>query len=183
MHGFTARGCCAPHAPLLPRARTLNDVGTEQSPSGSSARTKTGAPGWANHFETEIGRPRELLAPSLLLLLSESPGHGYDLMERLRPLGFDWGGPGPIYRELRALEDAGFVASDWFVGQSGPGRRVYEITRSGRESLDRSVAGVLGLQRLLAEYQVRLGAIARPLALSAARRRHRVLGSRDGSPA
>lgn len=61
----------------------------------------------ANHFETEMGRPRELLAPSLLLLLAEAPGHGYELMDRLRPLGFDWGGPGPIYRELRTLEDAG----------------------------------------------------------------------------
>ena len=47
----------------------------------------------ANDFETEMGRPRALVAPSLLLLLAEAPGHGYELMERLRPLGFDWGGP------------------------------------------------------------------------------------------
>lgn len=114
-----------------------------------------------------------MLAPSLLLLLTESAGHGYELMERLRPLGFDWGGPGPIYRELRSLEEGGFVASSWFVGQSGPGRRVYEITPSGREALDRSVAGVLGLQRLIAEYRARHGAIVppRPIAASVARRR------------
>jgi PadR family transcriptional regulator PadR len=136
-----------------------------------------------NHFETEMGRPRELLAPSLLLLLAESPGHGYELMERLRPFGFDWGGPGPIYRELRSLEDAHLVTSDWFVGQSGPGRRVYEITASGRESLDRSVVGVFGLQRLIAEFQARLQAMAppRPLATNGPRRRsaHRV---RSGGP-
>jgi PadR family transcriptional regulator PadR len=127
----------------------------------------------ANHFETEMGRPRELLAPSLLLLLAESAGHGYELMERLRPLGFDWGGPGPIYRELRSLEDAGLITPGWFVGQSGPGRRVYEITPLGRESLDRSVAGIHGLQRLIAEYEVRARAIARPRPLAArgARRR------------
>lgn len=138
----------------------------------------------ANHFETEMGRPRELLAPSLLLLLAEAPGHGYELMERLRPLGFDWGGPGPIYRELRTLEDAGLIGSDWFVGQRGPGRRVYEITPSGRESLGRSVAGVLALQRLIAEYQVRVRAIARPTPLAAgrARRRRHVSTTRnDGS--
>lgn len=136
----------------------------------------------ANHFETEMGRPRELLAPSILLLLSESPGHGYELMERLRPLGFDWGGPGPIYRELRSLEDVGLITSDWFVGQSGPGRRVYDITLSGRHSLDRSIAGVLALQRLLAEYQVRMRAIARPrpLAASGPRRRRRVPPARNG---
>ena len=121
----------------------------------------------ANHFETEMGRPRELLAPSFLLLLAESPGHGYELMERLRPLGFDWGGHGPIYRELRSLEDAGLITSDWCVGQSGPGRRVYEITASGRESLDRSVAGIRDLQRFIAEYEVRARRIARPKALAA----------------
>lgn len=138
----------------------------------------------ANHFETEMGRPRELLAPSLLLLLAEAPGHGYELMDRLRPLGFDWGGPGPIYRELRTLEDAGLIASDWSVGQSGPGRRVYEITHSGRDSLERSVAGVLALQRLIVEYEARVRGIARlrPLAAGGARRRRRVLTSRnDGS--
>ena len=137
----------------------------------------------ANHFEIEMGRPRELLAPSLLLLLAEFPGHGYELMERLRPLGFDWGGPGPIHRDLHSLEDAGLIASDWVVGESGPGRRVYEITPSGRESLDRSVAGVLGLRRLVAEYQVRLRAIARPRPVATgARRRRRVLTSlNDGS--
>lgn len=137
----------------------------------------------ANHFETEMGRPRELLAPSLLLLLAEAPGHGYELMERLRPLGFDWGGPGPIYRELRTIEDAGLISSDWFVGQSGPGRRVYAITPSGRESLDRSVAGVLALQRLISEYQVRFRAIAPPAALAAGKalRRRRVLTPEDAS--
>lgn len=135
-----------------------------------------------NHFETEMGRPRELLAPSLLLLLAESPGHGYELMERLRPLGFDWGGPGPIYRELRSLEDAGLVTSDWFVGQSGPGRRVYEITASGRESLDHSVAGVMGLQHLIAEFQARLQAMAgpRPLAAGGPRRRRSARRVRSG---
>ena len=129
----------------------------------------------ASHFETEMGRPRELLAPSLLLLLAESPGHGYELMERLRPLGFDWGGPGPIYRELRSLEDAGLITSDWFVGQSGPVRRVYDVTPPGRKSLDRSVDGVLGLQRLVAEYQVRFRALARtgPVAAIGPYRRRR----------
>jgi DNA-binding PadR family transcriptional regulator len=88
----------------------------------------------------------------LLLLLAESPGHGYQLMERLKPLGFDWHGPGPIYRELRALEEAGLVTSTWAVGPTGPGRRVYELTAAGRASLDRSVAGVAGLQGLVAQY-------------------------------
>ncbi len=77
------------------------------------------------------------------------------------PLGFDWNGPGPIYREMRLLEDLGLVTSDWAVGQTGPGRRVYAITPAGRESLDRSVVGVVGLQGLLAEYRSRLRRLTR----------------------
>ena len=103
-----------------------------------------------------------MLAPSLLLLLAEAPGHGYELMERLKPLGFDWNGPGPIYRDLRALEAAGFIRSDWAVGTTGPGRRVYELTSAGRASLDRSVAGVVGLQTLVAEYLARVWRLPTP---------------------
>lgn len=40
--------------------------------------------------EGEIAHPRALISPCLLLLLAEAPGHGYELMERLKPLGFDW---------------------------------------------------------------------------------------------
>lgn len=102
--------------------------------------------------DSEVARPREMVPACLLLLLAESPGHGYQLMERLRPMGFDWHGPGPIYRELRALEESGLVTSSWAVGRTGPGRRVYELTPAGRESLDRSVTAVTTLQALLAEF-------------------------------
>ena len=103
----------------------------------------------------EVARPRELVPVCLLLLLAEAPGHGYELMERLKPLGFDWNGPGPIYRELRGLEDAGLVTSAWAVRETGPGRRVYELTADGRQALDRSQAGVVRLQGMLAEYVAR----------------------------
>ncbi len=86
----------------------------------------------AEHFDGDLGPPRALLAPCLLLLLAESPGHGYELMERLKPLGFDWNGPGPIYRELRALEAANLVTSAWSAPKAGPVPRVYELTPAGR---------------------------------------------------
>lgn len=116
----------------------------------------------ADHFELEMRRPRELLAPFLLLLLAEAPGHGYELMHRLKPLGFDWNGPGPIYRDLRALEAASLIRSDWAVGSSGPGRRVYELTSAGRASLDRSIAGAVALHALAAEYVARVPRLPRP---------------------
>src|SRR4028118_363495 len=46
--------------------------------------------------------PKNFLRPCLLLLLREHPAHGYDLLERLRPLGFNRDDPGRLYRALRA---------------------------------------------------------------------------------
>jgi DNA-binding PadR family transcriptional regulator len=106
----------------------------------------------ANDFEADVAHPRALLAPCLLLLLAEAPGHGYELMERLKPLGFDWGGPGPIYRELRSLENAGLVASAWSAPRAGPVPRVYELTKEGRKSLDRCADNVVELTKLLSQF-------------------------------
>jgi len=106
----------------------------------------------AHSFESDVAHPRALLAPCLLLLLAEAPGHGYELMERLKPLGFDWGGPGPIYRELRALENTGLVASAWSAPRAGPVPRVYELTTDGRKSLDRCAANVVELSGLLNQF-------------------------------
>ena len=103
-------------------------------------------------FESDVAHPRALLAPCLLLLLAEAPGHGYELMERLKPLGFDWGGPGPIYRELRAVENAGLVASAWSAPRAGPVPRVYELTDDGRTSLDRCAGNVVELSELLNQF-------------------------------
>jgi hypothetical protein len=60
--------------------------------------------------DTELARhvlPKNFLRPCLLLLLHESPAHGYDLRERLRPLGFGRDDPGRLYRALRTLEAGG----------------------------------------------------------------------------
>ena len=106
----------------------------------------------AHDFESDVAHPRALLAPCLLLLLAEAPSHGYELMERLKPLGFDWGGPGPIYRELRALETANLVASAWSAPRAGPVPRVYELTDAGRQALDRCAANVVNLTSLLNQF-------------------------------
>jgi len=86
------------------------------------------------------------------LLLAEAPGHGYELMERLKPLGFDWNGPGPIYRELRSLENGGLVASAWSAPRAGPVPRVYELTEEGRKALDRCAGNVVDLAGMLNQF-------------------------------
>jgi len=95
--------------------------------------------------DAELARvvlPKNFLRPCLLLLLRESPAHGYELRERLRPLGFDRDDPGRLYRALRALEAAGLVRSAWQSSTGGPDRRTYELTHTGEERL-RQAAGEL----------------------------------------
>lgn len=86
--------------------------------------------------------PKNFLRPCLLLLLREQPAHGYDLLERLRPLGFNRDDPGRLYRALRALETDGLVRSVWEKSTSGPDRRMYELTREGMELLHESVTSL-----------------------------------------
>lgn len=110
----------------------------------------------------QLRLPNVLVGPFLLLLLAESPGHGYELVERLKAVGFTEGRAGSLYRELRRLEDGGLVASHWEASQTrGPARRVYELTTAGRRSLRACVAGAEGLTRTLAEFADRADLVVR----------------------
>ena len=91
-------------------------------------------------FEDELSSPRKILRACILLLLEERPGHGYDLLTRLEPLGFERSNPGRVYRALRWLESAGFVQPSWETTGVGPARRVYELSPSGRHALEISAA-------------------------------------------
>ena len=94
--------------------------------------------------------PRNFLRPCVLLLLRESPAHGYDLIERLRVFGFSRSDPGGLYRALRALEEEGLVRSGWQASASGgPDRRIYEPTRAGREELHEQVRALSETRRVL----------------------------------
>jgi PadR family transcriptional regulator, regulatory protein PadR len=77
----------------------------------------------------------------VLLLLRDSPAHGYELLEALPELmpgeRVDMGN---LYRILRSLEREGLVASDWDDLSPGPAKRVYAITQSGRTVLGQWVA-------------------------------------------
>jgi PadR family transcriptional regulator, regulatory protein PadR len=82
------------------------------------------------------GMPREFLRDCLLLLLREREAHGYDLLVRLQPFGFDGSDPGAIYKALRRLESDRLVASRWETSQVGPRKRVYGLTEAGLDMLD-----------------------------------------------
>lgn len=110
-------------------------------------------------MQNRLVQRRPLLTCCLLLLLAEDPGHGYEVTERLKQWGFDLAGPGPVYRELRLLEEAGLVRSMWSAPQSGPVPRVYELTDGGREALDRASTDLDGLRQLIDEFQARFGVV------------------------
>ncbi|MBV8958416.1 MAG: PadR family transcriptional regulator [Actinobacteria bacterium] len=67
---------------------------------------------------------------ALLAVLSEGPGHGYEVIQTLEAkTGGAWRpSPGSVYPTLQLLEDEGLVRST-----ERDGKRVYEITDAGRE--------------------------------------------------
>jgi PadR family transcriptional regulator PadR len=81
-------------------------------------------------------RPRNWLAPVLLLTLREWNSYGYELMERTATFGFEAMNPGTMYRTLRNMEKDGLCQSKWETSKGGPARRVYSITDAGNAYLD-----------------------------------------------
>ena len=100
---------------------------------------------------------RNFLRPCVLLLLREHPAHGYDLLERLKTFCFSPTDPGRLYRALRTLEAEGLVHSAWESSDSGPNRRIYELTREGMEELHEHAqtlaATGAALERFLTRYE------------------------------
>jgi DNA-binding PadR family transcriptional regulator len=73
---------------------------------------------------------------AVLAVLSEGPGHGYEVIQALEEKsGGRWRpSPGSIYPTLQQLEDEDLVRS-----QEREGKRVYEITDKGREEAERRI--------------------------------------------
>jgi PadR family transcriptional regulator PadR len=86
--------------------------------------------------------PRNYLHGCLLLLVAESPAHGYELVERLTGLGLINVDSAAVYRALRALNRAGLLESWWEESESGPVRRRYQISDTGVETLQAWAATV-----------------------------------------
>ena len=90
--------------------------------------------------------PRHFLYPSLLLLLTEEPRHGYSLVEALQRLGFGPVDRPSVYRALGDLEGDGLLHSSMAVPTAGSTRYVYDVTARGAEALDAWMT-VVGRQR------------------------------------
>ena len=106
--------------------------------------------------------PKNFLRSCVLLLLREQPAHGYDLLERLEPLGLTRDDPGRLYRTLRALESEGLVRSAWEASDAGPDRRIYRLTRTGMEELHAAARALAAARGTLDTFLSRSGEFAAP---------------------
>ena len=101
-------------------------------------RGKGAAPDSLDHerFVRE-GPQKRFIEPRVLYLIRKNPSYGYQLTDDIGKLPFP--GPTPdsaaVYRMLRELEKEGLVRSRWEHGESGPSKRVYEVTTSGEDRL------------------------------------------------
>ena len=80
-----------------------------------------------------LHRVSRFIQPSILLFLSKKSSYGYELIEKLKSLGFHKESidVGAVYRTLRRLEKEGFVKSSWQIKERRK-KRVYKITPNGR---------------------------------------------------
>jgi PadR family transcriptional regulator PadR len=107
--------------------------------------------------QCKVERVPNFLQPRLLLELAKKHTHGYELIELLGQEGSASPDPGNFYRMMRSLEEEGLVCSTWDTQNTGPARRVYELTDQGMEFLHAWAATIhqtqQSLDRFLSEYR------------------------------
>lgn len=104
----------------------------------------------ADHRPWPSGWVRAALEPAILGALLGGPLHGYGIGQVLAARGFGTLRGGSLYPVLARLEDAGHVTTHWVEGQSGPGRKDYELTDAGRAEYAEAVASFQALAAALA---------------------------------
>jgi DNA-binding PadR family transcriptional regulator len=81
-----------------------------------------------------------LLRPAVLALLARGKTHGYDIVQQLQGLEMfsdlppDTSG---VYKVLKSMEEEGLVSANWELGDSGPAKRSFALTRNGTACLER----------------------------------------------
>jgi PadR family transcriptional regulator PadR len=78
---------------------------------------------------------RGVLDMCVLATLATRPAHAYELVERLRGLGFDAVSYGTVYPLVTRLRRQGLLEQASVASPIGPNRKVLAITASGRASL------------------------------------------------
>jgi DNA-binding PadR family transcriptional regulator len=82
------------------------------------------------------------LEHAILVSLTERAGSGYELARRFdRSIGFFWPATHQqIYRVLRRMDEAGWVTHTDVAQDGRPDKKVYEVSKTGRDELTRWLA-------------------------------------------
>ncbi len=95
----------------------------------------------------------KLIQPAVLAILAEKAQHGYRIVQGLSAMpmfkGHEPDNTG-VYRFLNAMEVRGLLTSAWDISQSGPAKKLFDLTDSGRHCLAKWVA-------TLREYRDQIG--------------------------
>lgn len=75
---------------------------------------------------------RACLPMLLLNVLEVAPRHGYGLSQALVQAGLQPIKGAQLYPALVRLEDEGLISAQWEQSESGPARKVYELTAAGQ---------------------------------------------------
>lgn len=75
---------------------------------------------------------RASLTMLILDVLSIAPRHGYGVSQALVAAGLQPVKGAQLYPTLVRLENEGAIVAQWEESESGPARKVYELTSAGR---------------------------------------------------
>ena len=125
---------------------------------------------------------KSYLEGCLLLLIAESPNHGYELMDRLGDMGLDPIDSGAVYRALRSLNRSGLVQSWWEASASGPTRRRYRISPAGVDNLGARAEVASHSARVLTDFAARQQRLRAPSAFATSPVADGLPGLADGLP-
>ncbi len=98
------------------------------------------------------------LEHAILVALSERSGSGYELAQRFdRSLGYFYGASHQqIYRTLRRMDEAGWVACERVEQHGRPDKKVYTVSAEGRRSLREWLAQPAAMSTIRDELSVKI---------------------------
>lgn len=92
-----------------------------------------------------------LLPVAILACIGASPVHGYEVRRRLDEKGIGEFKGGTIYPLLKRLEEAGLLGFKWDTPEKGAARKVYSLTKLGKDTLHSEIENLDHLISLMRE--------------------------------